>query len=109
MGTHAAAANAAAANANAADGPDFDGLARESQPNQCQRALLEKKRAELERELHVAAHALEPDSDVLGEEEFLGKGGFGGVTKAKRKDTNETWAIKRAVDVSRSFMRARCA
>ena len=58
----------------------------------------------------MAAHGLDPDSDVLGEEDFFGKGGFGGVTKqAKRKDTNETWAIKRAVDVSRSFVRARCA
>lgn len=81
--------------------PDFLELTRQRKPNQCREALMSKKRAEPKQQQDLAAHALEPGSNMLSVEGYMGQGTFGGVTKATCKATGKTWAIKRAVDVSK--------
>lgn len=92
--------------ANPPNAPDFLRLATQGQPNHCRHAFMRKKKAELDHQLRVAARGLERESNILDIEECVGQGTFGGVTKATCKATNDTWAIKRVVQVSECWCHA---
>ncbi|CAN0534185.1 unnamed protein product, partial [Ectocarpus sp. 8 AP-2014] len=75
--------------------PRLAALMRNWQQHKCSDAFVARMRDGFTLQLRAARDALAPGSGMLGAEEELGHGTFGGVYKAVCDATKTTWAIKR--------------
>ena len=82
------------------DAPDFVGRFWQLQKGQCHRDFVAKVRTECALKVRVAEHALAPRRRMLGPQDKLGEGGFGGVYKAVCREANTVFAIKKPKTVS---------
>lgn len=89
--------------------PRLPDLMRNWQQNTCRDTLVARMRDGFTLQLRAARNALAPGSGMLGAEEELGRGSFGGVYKAVCDATKTTWAIKRPVKVRRSWRVCLCS
>lgn len=89
--------------------PGLADLMRNWQPNKCRDALVARMRDGFTLQLRAARDALAPGSGMLGAEQELGHGSFGGVYKAVCDATKTTWAIKRPMKVRSSWRVCLCS
>ncbi|CAN0214054.1 unnamed protein product, partial [Ectocarpus sp. 12 AP-2014] len=83
--------------------PRLADLMRSWQQNKCRDAFVGRMRDGFTLQLQAARDALAPGSGILGAEEELGHGTFGGVYKAVCDATKTTWAIKRPMKARASW------
>ncbi|CBJ33714.1 serine/threonine protein kinase [Ectocarpus siliculosus] len=85
--------------------PRLADLMRNWQQNKCRDAFVARMRDGFKLQLRAARDALAPGSGMLGAEEELGHGTFGGVYKAVCDATKTTWAIKRPMkEMDKEFL-----
>ncbi|CAN0319371.1 unnamed protein product, partial [Ectocarpus sp. 13 AM-2016] len=85
--------------------PRLADLMRSWQQNKCRDAFVARMRDGFTLQLRAARDALSSGSGMLGAEEELGHGTFGGVYKAVCDVTKTTWAIKRPMkEMDKEFL-----